>query len=191
MNDTKNKNLIKLLGLILIIVTATSCKRDNNYTGHGYFMDMAYSQAFETYGSSPNFSDSITMLIPVEGTVPREMIPYQYEKTFDEQQRAGRELVNTLEANEENLARGKEQFNVYCAICHGDKGKGDGHLFTSKLFTAKPTSLVEDYVQSKPDGEIFHIITMGSISTLMGAHGSQISPDDRWKIILYLRNGLK
>ncbi|MCD4681766.1 MAG: hypothetical protein K8R86_00670, partial [Bacteroidales bacterium] len=77
MNDTKNKNLIKLLGLILIIVTATSCKRDNNYTGHGYFMDMAYSQAFETYGSNPNFSDSITMLIPVEGTVPREMIPYQ------------------------------------------------------------------------------------------------------------------
>jgi len=119
------------------------------------------------------------------------MIPYQYEKTFDEQQRAGRELVNTLDANEENLARGKEQFNVYCAICHGDKGKGDGHLFTSKLFTAKPTSLVEDYVQSKPDGEIFHIITMGSISTLMGAHGSQISPDYSWKIILYLRNGLK
>ncbi len=191
MNDIKNINLIRLAGLLLIIVTAISCKRDNNYTGHGYFMDMAYSQAFETYGSSPNFSDSITMLTPVEGTVPREMIPYQYEKTFDEQQRAGRELVNPFEADKENISRGKEQFSIYCAICHGEKGKGDGHLFTSKLFTAKPTSLVEDYVQNKPDGEIFHVITMGSISTLMGAHGSQISRDDRWKIILYLRNGLK
>lgn len=190
MNDIKNINLIKLAGLILIIISAISCKRDNNYTGHGYFMDMANSQAFETYGSSPNFSDSITMLTPVEGTVPREMIPYQYGKTFDEQLRAGRELINPLEANEENIARGEAQYKIYCAMCHGETGKGDGHLFTNGLFTAKPTSLVESYVQDKPDGELFHIITLGSISTLMGAHGSQISQDDRWKIVLYLRNGI-
>jgi len=74
-------------------------------------------------------------------------------------------------------------------MCHGETGKGDGHLFTNGLFIAKPTSLVESYVQDKPDGELFHIITMGSISTLMGAHGSQISQDDRWKIVLYIKNG--
>ncbi len=60
-------------------------------------------------------------------------------------------------------------------------------LFTSGLFPAKPTSLVEPYVQSKPDGEIFYVITYGSISGLMGPHGAQIQPDDRWSIISYVR----
>jgi hypothetical protein len=71
--------------------------------------------------------------------------------------------------------------------CHGEKGKGDGHLYTSGLFTAKPTSLIEAYVQNKPDGEIYYVITKGSISGLMGPHGYMITPDDRWKIIHYLR----
>ena len=63
----------------------------------------------------------------------------------------------------------------------------DGYLYTSGLFPAKPTSLVEDYVQGKPDGEIYYVITHGSISGLMGPHGSQVLPEDRWSIIHYVR----
>ena len=66
-------------------------------------------------------------------------------------------------------------------------GKGDGHLYKSKKFPIQPTTLVEDYVQSKADGELYHIITTGSISGLMGAHGAQIKADDRWKVINYIR----
>jgi len=43
-------------------------------------------------------------------------------------------------------------------------------------------------VQNKPDGEIYHVITMGSLSGLMGPHGSQIRPDKRWMIINYVRS---
>jgi len=129
------------------------------------------------------------MFLPVEGTVPRGMIPYQYEKTFDDQQRAGLELVNPIEATKENLRTGKEQYDIYCALCHGDRGKGDGQLYTSKLFPVQPTSLRGDYVLNKPDGEWYHVITLGSLSGLMGAHGSQITPENRWKIVSYIRNG--
>ena len=189
MKNTKNMKQFKSILLVLIVMTAFGCKRDNNTTGYAYFPDMAYSNAFETWGSSPNYSDSVTMLLPVEGTVPRGMIPYQYTKSFDEQQRAGRELISPVEANTANLLRGKAQYDIYCAMCHGDKGQGNGHLFTSKLFPVQPTSLVGDYVQNKPDGEIYHVITLGSLSGLMGAHGSLIKPDDRWKIIAYVKNG--
>jgi mono/diheme cytochrome c family protein len=182
---------IKLASLSLIILFLMSCNHDNNDTGYAYMPDMAYSYAFETYGSSPNFSDSITMLTPVEGTIPREMIPYQYEKTFEDQQRAGQELINPFETNKENLTRGKEQYTIYCTMCHGEKGKSDGHLVKSKLFPVQPIALSGDYVKNKPDGEIYHVITMGSLSGLMGAHGSQISPEDRWKIVLYVKNGFK
>lgn len=188
MKNIKN-NQFKTILAITIILVAVGCKRDNNYTGRAYFPDMAYSYAFETYGSSPNFSDSVVMLTPVDGTIPRGMIPHQYEKTFDDQQRAGQELINPFEMSKENLQQGKEQYEIYCAMCHGEKGKGDGHLYTSKLFPVQPTSLVGDYVLNKPDGEIFHVITLGSLSGLMGAHGPQIKQDDRWKIVAYVRNG--
>ena len=98
----------------------------------------------------------------------------------------------------EHVAKGGSDFdvdklNVYFPHYKMVNGKpeyikGDGHLYTSKLFPAKPTSLVEAYVQNKPDGEIYYVITAGSISGLMGPHGSQIQPDDRWKIINYLRS---
>jgi len=189
MKITKNMKQFKSILLVLIVLAAFGCKRDNNTTGYAYFPDMAYSNAFETWGSSPNYSDSVTMLLPVEGTVPRGMIPYQYAKSFDEQQRAGRELISPVEANTANLLRGKAQYDIYCALCHGDSGQGNGHLYTSKLFPVQPTSLVGDYVQNKPDGEIYHVITLGSLSGLMGAHGSLIKPDDRWKIIAYVKNG--
>lgn len=185
------KTGINLAALFLIMLFTISCNHGNNDTGFAYMPDMAYSYAFETYGSSPNFSDSIIMLTPVKGTVPREMIPYQYEKSFDEQQRAGRELVNPFEANKEILTRGKEQYTIYCTMCHGDNGNSDGHLIKNKLFLAQPIPLNSDFIKNKPDGEIFHVITMGSLSGLMGAHGAQISPDDRWKIILYIRNGFR
>jgi mono/diheme cytochrome c family protein len=190
MNNKYQKLIYRFLLAISVVLILGACKRDNNYTGHAYFPDMAYSYAYETYGSSPNFSDSIRMMTPVEGTIPREMIPYQYGKTFQEQQRAGQELVNPYQPDDDILKRGKEQYTIFCANCHGDSGKGDGHLVTAGLFTAKPISLVSDYVQNKPDGEVFHVITMGSISTLMGPHGSQIKPDDRWKIVTYVKNGL-
>ncbi len=187
-------SITKIVPLAALVFLFVSCKRDNNYTGHAYFPDMAYSHAFETYGSSPIYSDSVQMMLPVEGTVPRGMIPYQYAaKSFDEQQRAGRELVNPYEPQptKEVLQRGKEQFDIYCAMCHGPQGNGDGQLFTSGLFPVQPTSLRTDYVQNKPDGEIFHVITQGSISGLMGSHGNQIKPDDRWKIVTYVKNGFK
>ncbi|GAB4332850.1 MAG: cytochrome c [Bacteroidales bacterium] len=190
----KNNHPIRTLIFLIALgaVTLTGCHRDNNSPGWSYFPDMAFSWAYETYGSSPNFSDSIHMFVPVEGTVPREMIPYGYaSRSFDEQQRAGRELVNPYTPEPEVLARGKEMFGIYCAMCHGESGRGDGHLYVSGLFPAKPTSLRDDYVQSKPDGEIFHIITRGSLSGLMGAQGPMIRPDDRWKIVTYVKNDFK
>jgi len=188
MKNTINIKALQGIFLLILFTVTIGCKRDNNYPGHAYFNDMAYSQAFETYSSSPIFSDSIVMMLPVEGTVPRGEIPYQYTKTFDDQQKAGAELINPAELNKENLQRGKVQYDIFCAMCHGERGNGDGHLYTNKLFPVQPTSLTGDYVQNKPDGEIYHVITLGSLSGLMGAHGSLIKPGDRWKIVSYLRN---
>ncbi len=182
------KKLLFTLAAFVLVIALGACNRDKNNPGYAFFPDMAYSTAYETYTPNPVFAEGKTMRTPAEGTIQRDHLPYPYKaKSFDDQVKAGHELHNPLQASPELVAEGKALYDIFCISCHGPEGKGDGHLFTSKLFPAKPTSLVEPYVQNKPDGEIFHIITQGSISGLMAAHGSQILPEKRWKIILYLR----
>jgi len=167
----------------------SSCDRTRIQKGYEYFPDMAHSLAYETYAPSKGAGNGITMQMPVLGSIPREMIPYQYPATVEGRLLAGKELSCKLEANEENLARGKEMFTIYCQNCHGVAGKGDGHLFTSGKFTIPPASLVSERMLAAPIGEVFHVITAGF--NTMGAHGPQIRPDDRWKIALYVKNTLQ
>ncbi|NOX45452.1 MAG: c-type cytochrome [Chlorobi bacterium] len=181
----------RLFVLIIMAFALVSCTHDRNDPGRAYFPDMAYSNAYESYSANPVFKDGKTMQAPVEGTVPREMIPYPYKRVFEDQQKAAETLVNPMQADKETLEKGKEEFDIFCAVCHGFKGKGDGHLYTAKLFAAKPSDLTASFTQEKPDGEIYHIMTVGSLSGLMGAHGSQISPENRWKIVTYIKNNFK
>ncbi len=166
-----------------------SCNRDKNHPGYTYFPDMQFSQAYETYDVHPIFASGMTNQLPPEGTVPRGFEPYPYiEKTVQNQIEAGLNLVNPVELDDYVLAKGKEQYDIYCVICHGSQGRGDGILFAKKLFPVQPTALHDAYVQDKPDGEIFHVITMGSVSGLMAAHGNLIPVENRWKIVHYVRS---
>ncbi|MDF1551076.1 MAG: c-type cytochrome [Bacteroidales bacterium] len=181
------KYYLLLPGLIILLLT--SCSHDRNSRGYEYFNDMVVSTAYETDSENPFFQDGKTNQQPVAGTIARGHLPYEYgAKSADEQVRAGLELQNPIALNEETLTRGKEQFTIYCAVCHGDMAKGDGTIVANGKFAAIPADLNSDRVQSWPDGEIYHVITSGSISGLMGAHASQIQPDDRWMIVNYIKN---
>lgn len=175
---------IVAIGFIGIIISA-SCDRDRNNPGWDYFPDMFYSEAYETYTPNPNFPDGKTMREPVEGTVPREMTPFNYSIEEEDRFRAGEELANPYKDDAEAIIRGKEVFTAFCANCHGEKGDGTGYLHTSGRYIAVPRSLVGDIAVKLKDGEIYHSITLGYGS--MGPHGSQIRPEDRWKTINYIR----
>ncbi len=68
-------------------------------------------------------------------------------------------------------------------------GNGKGNLYTGTLYPFPPASLINEKVKDIPDGEIFHTITYGY--GVMSEHGSIVSPDDRWEIVLYIRNELQ
>lgn len=170
-------------------IMLVSCDRTRIQKGYEYFPDMAQSLAYETYAPSAGAPNGITMQMPVLGSIPREMIPYQYPATPEGRLQAGKELNCKIEANDSTLARGKEMFTIYCQNCHGTGGKGDGHLYTSGKFTMQPASLLSERMLAAPIGEVYHVITIGW--NTMGAHGPQIRPDDRWKIALYVKNTLQ
>jgi mono/diheme cytochrome c family protein len=184
----------RLFILILVPLLMMACSRDKNNPGYDYMgsHDMYYTKFYKAYSPNNILADSMTNQLPAEGTVSRESTYFPYpgstiaEKAVN-QAKAGIEVKNPVPVTDKTLANGKEHFTIFCSDCHGFEGKGDGYLYTSKLFPAKPTPLVENFVQSKPDGEIYYVITYGSVSGLMGAHGSQIQPYDRWCIVNYIR----
>jgi mono/diheme cytochrome c family protein len=177
--------ILKVLFTVFLLVNLYSCNRDRNNPGWDYFPDMFYSMAYETNSKNPNFENGMTMRVPVPGTVPRDFIPFEYTNDPESRIKAGKELVNPVLTSPEALLRGKAIYTTFCIGCHGSAGKGDGHLFTSGLYPLKPLSLSGDTASRLKDGEIFHTITLGIRS--MGAHGSQIRSDDRWKLVLYIR----
>ncbi|MFN8257237.1 MAG: c-type cytochrome [Bacteroidales bacterium] len=178
-----------LLIISAVAVLTSSCSHSRNKPGRQYFDDMINSLAYESYSPNPVFKDGKTNQLPVKGTIARGHLPYHFAaKSADEQLRAGKELVNPVPVDEASLTKGKALFEVYCAICHGPGGKGDGSLHASGKFTALPADLTSERIVKFEDGQIFHVITVGSVSGLMGPHATQILPNDRWMIVNYIKN---
>jgi mono/diheme cytochrome c family protein len=112
-------------------------------------------------------------------------MPFRYTVDTISRQKAGNELKNPFSPSSEVLERGKILYDIFCIGCHGLKGKGDGQLFSSGLYPLKPREISALPTARRPDGQIFHTITLGFGS--MMPHGAQIKPEDRWKVVLYVR----
>jgi len=175
--------------IFILMVILASCDKRSTERGSSFLPDMQESQAYDTYSENPNFEDSMTMRLPVEGTVPRNVTPYHLIKSDEDLKLAGKKFFNPYEASKENQAHGKLQFERFCSQCHGEKGDGQGFLYTSKKYAFPPANLTLEKTTNRPDGEIYHIINVGI--NIMGAHASQISQEDRWKIVMYMRNDLQ
>jgi mono/diheme cytochrome c family protein len=180
---------IRIIYILLVPLFLASCDRSRSSTGWDYMPDMYYSNAYESYTPNPNFEDDMTMRLPVEGTVPREMLPFPWENNEEDRLAAGETLVNPLEPGPQNLEEGRAAYGVFCMSCHGESGDGTGYLFTSGRYPYPPASLVNEKVKVLKDGEIYHSITVGY--GIMGAHGAMIESGERWKIIMHIRAKLQ
>ena len=82
-----------------------------------------------------------------------------------------------------DLDRGQERFNIYCSVCHGRLGDGSGMIV--KRGFRKPPSFHDDRLRTAPIGYFFDVETNGFGA--MPDYASQIPPEDRWRIIAYIR----
>ena len=137
--------------------------------------------AAEFYTSNPNNPNEMNMRVTVPNTVRRgEALPYRIPK--DSLELAARTLKNPLDSSAAVVAEGKVLFGRYCLHCHGEQGLGDG--LVGKVFKGV-TPYNSRAVKDKPEGHIFHVITMGK--GRMGSHASQVSVNDRWKIVRFVQ----
>ncbi|MBI3650887.1 MAG: cytochrome c [Acidobacteria bacterium] len=143
---------------------------------------MQYSPAYLSQTTNPVLPNHMTGQMPIAGTIARGYQPFHYGASENEAARAGRELKNPFAATVENLARGQYVFANYCAVCHGASGGGDGAIIPKY---PNPPSYKTETSKNVPDGAMFHAITLGRKD--MPAHAAQVGVDDRWKVILYIR----
>ncbi len=92
--------------------------------------------------------------------------------------------VMPFPVTKEVLERGRERFNIYCAPCHSRIGDGNGFV-PSRGFSRKPPSYHIPRLQKAPLGYFFDVMTNGF--GIMPDYASQITPQDRWNIIAYIR----
>jgi mono/diheme cytochrome c family protein len=82
-----------------------------------------------------------------------------------------------------DLDRGRERFNIYCTPCHGRLGDGNGMIV--KRGFRQPPSYYIDRLKQAPVGHYFDVVTNGFGA--MPSYASRVAPDDRWRIIAYIR----
>lgn len=123
----------------------------------------------------------------VEGTVPFGQTPYRYGSGPIESERAGKDLSNPLKPTPANLARGKVIYDRFCMTCHVSK-TGDDPRPVVKRGVPNSPALITERVKGFADGYIFNYVTKGG--AIMPAYGPQIMEEDRWKLVLYMRDAL-
>lgn len=130
-------------------------------------------------GSLTNSSISV----PMNGNVP-----YPYSDTEDDRARAAQEIVqNPFPITDAELKDAKELYNVFCGICHGEKGDGAGYLVREDggKYPAQPANLLLDQYIDMSNGQYYHAIMYGK--NMMGAYKDKISYEERWQVIHYIR----
>ena len=158
--------------------------RDFSRPNLRFIPEMVTSVPYDSFDANPVFADGKTLQPPVPGTIARGYMPLHYGADEDEALRAGRELASPFEPTPEFLARGARVYLAFCQVCHGETGIGDGTV-TSRGFPPPP-SLLAANARNLPDGRIFHIVSFGQKN--MPSYAAQISTEDRWKVILYMRS---
>jgi mono/diheme cytochrome c family protein len=176
-------NRIILIGPLAVLVgIGAACYKGSQKRAYEYMPDMARTAAYSTFSPNQVTRDGLTMQRPVTGTIARGFQPYHYGATPEDAQRAGRELRPPFSFTPQVLTEGKAYYETFCLVCHGARGQGDGPLVPK---IPNPPSYTSDRVLAMPPGQIFHTITMGSGQ--MPSYASQMTPDERWKVVAYVR----
>ena len=161
--------------IIIFSIGLYSCA-DPTRPNYQYFPNMYEPVSYETYADSDAFANGIEAQLPVEGTIARGWEPYDYLDTNEGYEDAKTNLVSPIEITKENGAIGKELYTIYCSVCHGSKGDGQGILMTREKFLGVPSYADREITP----GSIYHVLMYGK--NAMGSHAGQVNAKERCKI---------
>ena len=182
-----------------------------------FFQDMDVQARFGPQSINPQFADQRAMRPAIPGTIARGDLKVddhlnrgyvsgafvQNKETGAEEPKWFTGFPHQVRVTEKFVRRGQERFNIFCAPCHGQAGYGsegpvaEGDLPERALTGAVPRraeqisqswavkSIHSDQGRAYPEGRLFDIVGYG-INTMPG-YAAQISEEDRWAVVAYVR----
>ena len=160
-------------GMLLVAIALTSACR----------LDMHVQPRQNPLSYSDFYADHRSARPPVEGTVARGQLNAD---TYFYTGKIGNNPgdVMPFPVTRDVLERGRERYDIYCAPCHSRVGDGNGFI-PSRGFPRKPPSYHIARLQKAPLGYFYDVMTNGF--GIMPDYASQITPQDRWNIVAYIR----
>jgi mono/diheme cytochrome c family protein len=154
--------------------------------------DMDWQPKYKAQRQNTFFPDERAARLPVPGTVAVGALDLD-DHFYRGKNAAGgwaRTFPEQVAIDDATMKRGEERYGIYCVPCHGATGDGDGMVAKRADLLAEgtwvpPTNFKQDHLRQQPIGQLFNTITHGIRN--MPPYGHQITPADRWAILLYVR----
>ena len=168
-------------------------------SGAGCRRDMQDQPKMKPYRGTTFFADGLSGRPPVQGTIPRGFL--RTDSEYYTGKKSGSPVASASPQNstqnpfaddtdtfpfpvtEDTVRRGRERYDIFCSVCHGMTGNGDGMVVRRGFRRA--ASFNDDRLRQAPVGHFFDAITNGWGA--MPSYASQIPVQDRWAIVAYVR----
>ena len=161
----------------------TACNGGPNKPNIELVTNMMDQPAIKSQDWNPEEGDKVQMRMPPDHTVPRGQPPYKYAKDVEGAAKDVNPLAGDMSAA--TLTLGRKYYDIYCALCHGMTGAGDGQI--AAKMAVKPRNLIIPPALGYTDGHMFFVITAGY--GVMGNYATQIvDPRTRWAVVNYVRS---
>ena len=168
--------------LFVLVIVVSGCRRD-----------MQDQPKMKPLRGSTFFADGLSSRQPIVGTVPRGFLRENTELFTGKKAKAtsgvqSKDFPDDVDTfpfpiTKETVQRGRERYNIFCSACHGMTGNGDGMIVRRGFRRA--ASFNDDRLRNAPVGHFFDAITNGWGA--MPSYAAQITAQDRWAIIAYIR----
>jgi cytochrome c len=146
---------------------------------------MDFQEKFEAQEANPFFADGAAMRKPVSGTVARGLLKDDV-RFFEGRTEDGAYVSDMpMPVTRTLLERGQERYNVFCSVCHGKAGDGQGVIMTGNYGYTPATSYHSERIREAADGYLYDVVANGVRN--MPGYAQQIPVADRWAIVAYIR----
>jgi mono/diheme cytochrome c family protein len=176
----KSARILLLAGGLTMLVACARSREREQYE----FERMRVQQRYDLYGTSTVLPGGASMQAPPSGTISRETAAREARFAIDSLS-AGTVTAIPITVTPQLLARGKNRFGIYCAVCHGAGGYG-GSIVAANMDAPRPPSLRSDRIRTLPVGYIYYVATHGI--GRKPQYAAQLDPEDRWAVVAYIRD---
>jgi mono/diheme cytochrome c family protein len=174
-----------MLASLLAVVVLTGCQGTISQKEPIHINpNMDWQERFEAQEANPFFADGRAMRAPVKGTVARGFLK-ENDALWTGKTASGSWASLPVEVNLELLERGRERYDIFCSVCHGLAGDGQGIIMTGGYGYVPAPTFHSEMVRAQADGYLYNALTYGVRS--MPGYGTQIPVEDRWAIVAYIR----